>query len=204
MLELENLVFQYGRSIPPWRFHFSVEAGQCLAIQGPSGSGKSTVLNLIAGFLAPDSGRILWQRTPIHQQKPWQRPVTSVFQEHNLFEHLDVFTNIGLGIHPGLKLDQHQRKAIDAGLERTGLAGFGPRMPGELSGGQRQRVALLRAILRRQPVLLLDEPLTGLDADTRHILYAMLLEEKARGITMVLASHDEEERRILADSYWNL
>lgn len=78
-------------------------------------------------------------------------------------------------------------------------------MPGELSGGQRQRVALLRAILRRQPLLLLDEPMTGLDTETRKILYAMLLEEKARGgITMLLASHDEEERRILADSHWNL
>ncbi|MBY5961580.1 ATP-binding cassette domain-containing protein [Marinobacter nauticus] len=204
MLEIKDLAFEYGPDGRLWRFDFSVPAGECLAIQGPSGSGKSTLLSLVAGFLPPASGRILWQDKPIHLLKPWQRPVTSVFQEHNLFEHLDVFTNIGLGIHPGLKLDESQRHAIEAGLERTGLAGFGPRMPGKLSGGQRQRVALLRAILRRQPLLLLDEPMTGLDTETRKILYAMLLEEKARGITMLLASHDEEERRILADSHWNL
>lgn len=204
MLEIKDLVFQYGGDGHRWRFNFSVSAGECLAIQGPSGSGKSTLLSLIAGFLSPVSGRILWKDKAIHSLKPWERPVTSVFQEHNLFEHLDVFTNIGLGIHPGLKLNKSQIQTIDHGLARIGLEGFSRRMPGELSGGQRQRVALLRAILRRKPILLLDEPMNGLDADIRKTLYSMLLEEKSRGITMVLASHDEEERRTLADSRWNL
>lgn len=204
MLEIDQLCFQYSPNGTQWRFNVTLPKGQCLAIQGPSGSGKSTLLSLIAGFLAPDEGQILWEQHPIHTLSPWQRPVTSVFQEHNLFEHLDVFSNIGLGMHPGLKLNPDQRKAIDSGLERTGLSGFGTRMPGELSGGQRQRVALLRALLRRQPILLLDEPMTGLDPDTKAILYAMLLEEKRRGVTMLLASHDDEERRTLADIHWNL
>lgn len=130
--------------------------------------------------------------------------MTSVFQEHNLFEHLNVKTNIGLGIHPGMKLTSHQKQVIIDGLIRVGLKGLGKRMPAELSGGQRQRVALLRAILRDQPILLLDEPLTGLDTDTREVLRAMLLELKAKGTTIILASHDEEDRRVLADSQWSL
>jgi thiamine transport system ATP-binding protein len=175
-----------------------------VAIHGASGSGKTTLLNLIAGFLQPDSGQILWQGKPIQNLEPWNRPVTSVFQEHNLFEHLDVATNIGLGLHPGLKLTSDQKQSIVQGLERTGLAGFGSRMPGDLSGGQRQRVALVRAILRRQPLLLLDEPLTGLDSEAKDSLRAMLQEEKSRGVALILASHDEDDRKLLADSYWNL
>jgi len=204
MLELRNLCFQYPDQSEEWRFHFSVAAGHCLAVRGASGTGKSTLLNLVAGFLAPKSGEILWNNQAIHNLPAWERPVTSVFQEHNLFEHLDVFTNIGLGLHPGMKLSPEQQSAIEQGLEQTRLGGFGARLPGELSGGQRQRVALLRAILRRKPVLLLDEPMTGLDPDARAIIRALLLQEKASGITLILASHDEEDRKILADSNWNL
>ncbi|ERP92702.1 hypothetical protein Q666_10370 [Marinobacter sp. ES-1] len=204
MLELRNLCFQYPDQSEEWRFHFSVAAGHCLAVRGASGTGKSTLLNLVAGFLAPKSGEILWNNQAIHNLPAWERPVTSVFQEHNLFEHLDVFTNIGLGLHPGMKLSPEQQSAIEQGLEQTGLGGFGARLPGELSGGQRQRVALLRAILRRKPVLLLDEPMTGLDPDARAIIRDLLLQEKASGITLILASHDEEDRKILADSNWNL
>jgi thiamine transport system ATP-binding protein len=204
MLELRNLCFQYPDQSEEWRFHFSVAAGHCLAVRGASGTGKSTLLNLVAGFLAPKSGEILWNNQAIHNLPAWERPVTSVFQEHNLFEHLDVFTNIGLGLHPGMKLSPEQKSAIEQGLEQTGLGGLGTRLPGELSGGQRQRVALLRAILRRKPVLLLDEPMTGLDPDARAIIRDLLLQEKASGITLILASHDEEDRKILADSNWNL
>ena len=204
MLELRNLCFQYPDQSEEWRFHFSVAAGHCLAVRGASGTGKSTLLNLVAGFLAPKSGEILWNNQAIHNLPAWERPVTSVFQEHNLFEHLDVFTNIGLGLHPGMKLSPEQKSAIEQGLEQTGLGSLGARLPGELSGGQRQRVALLRAILRRKPVLLLDEPMTGLDPDARAIIRDLLLQEKASGITLILASHDEEDRKILADSNWNL
>ncbi len=204
MLKLRNLHFSYPGQGKGWRFEFSVPQGQCLAVHGASGSGKSTLLGLIAGFLNPSAGQVLWHSEAIDHQSPWQRPVSSVFQEHNLFEHLDVFTNIGLGRHPGLKLSARDKQAIDQALERTGLGGFARRMPGELSGGQRQRVALIRAILRRQPLLLLDEPMTGLDPQARHELHDMLREEKANGITMILASHDQDDRKALADSYWNL
>ncbi|MFO8142978.1 MAG: ATP-binding cassette domain-containing protein [Marinobacter sp.] len=204
MLELKQLRFRYPGQATGWQFGFSVAPGHCIAVHGASGTGKSTVLNLIAGFLQPDSGTVRLDGQAIQTLPPWERPVSSVFQEHNLFEHLDVATNIGLGLHPGLKLSQDQQQRIEQALERTGLAGFGLRMPGELSGGQRQRIALIRAILRRKPVLLLDEPMTGLDPDAKHNLRTMLLEEKARGAILVLASHDEEDRKVLADQVWNL
>lgn len=204
MLEVRELQFRYSGRTPAWNFNLSVLPSECLAVKGASGSGKSTLLALIAGFLQPQQGDILWRDQPIHGLKPWQRPVTSLFQEHNLFEHLDVFTNIGLGLHPGLKLSGQQIRAIQQALVRTGLAGFERRLPGELSGGQRQRVALIRAILRRQPLLLLDEPMTGLDPDTRAELHRMLLEEKQQGVAMLLVSHDPEDRKALADRDWNL
>ncbi|MGO1502087.1 MAG: thiamine ABC transporter ATP-binding protein [Marinobacter sp.] len=204
MLEVKNLVFAYPDQNAPWNFNFTVGHGQCIAIHGPSGSGKSTLMNVLAGFLQPQSGDILWQNKSIRNHAPWQRPMTSVFQEHNLFEHLSVEVNIGLGVHPGLKLTKENRQAIERGLQRVGLGEFGKRLPGDLSGGQRQRVALLRAILRQQPVMLLDEPLTGLDNDARGLLRQLLLEQKTEGTVIVLASHDEEDRRILADSVCSL
>jgi thiamine transport system ATP-binding protein len=204
MLDVRNLTFSYKPQDPLWSFTFSVPAGKCIAIDGPSGSGKSTLLGLLAGFLEPAAGTIRWNKTLLTPLPPWERPITSVFQEYNLFEHLNVETNIGLGIHPGLKLTSAQKRTIANGLTSVGLHNMGKQMPTELSGGQRQRVALLRAILRNQPVLLLDEPLTGLDKDTREVLRTMLLELKASGTTIVLASHDEEDRRVLADSQWSL
>lgn len=204
MLEVKGLTFHYPDTKTTWRFTFDVDHGQCIAINGPSGSGKSTLLNLLAGFLTPESGTIRWESRLLNDLPPWDRPVTSLFQEHNLFEHLDVQTNIGLGIHPGLKLTREQKQAISGGLADVGLAGFEKRMPGDLSGGQRQRVALLRALLRDQPILLLDEPLTGLDDEARSQLRAMLLRHKASGKVLVLASHDAEDRKILADKLLNL
>lgn len=204
MLEVRDLIFAYPGQLRPWHFDFSVAPGTCLAIHGASGSGKSTLLNLLAGFLEPLSGDIRWQGESLVRRPPWQRPMTSLFQEHNLFEHLDVMTNIGLGLHPGLKLTAEQQLAITQGLQEVGLAGLGKRMPAELSGGQRQRVALLRAMLRSEPVLLLDEPLTGLDDEARQLMRKMLLKSKAAGSILILASHDEEDRSVLADNVWNL
>ena len=208
MFEVSGLGFRYPPSpdqhAPQWQFDFSLAPGECLAIHGASGSGKSTLLNLLAGFLQASGGSIRWCQKELTPLPPWERPITSVFQEHNLFEHLNVEDNIGLGLHPGLKLSRAQKIKVAAALERVGLAGMGKRSPVQLSGGQRQRVALLRALLRGQPLLLLDEPLTGLDPDARHILYGLLLEQKSNGVAMILASHDAEDRQALADKTWSL
>jgi len=208
MLEVSGLHFRYPSSPDDhgaqWQFDFMLAPGECLAIHGASGSGKSTLLNLLAGFLPTNNGSIRWRQQELMPLPPWERPIASVFQEHNLFEHLNVADNIGLGLHPGLKLSGPHKQTIAAALERVGLAGMGKRRPAQLSGGQRQRVALLRAMLRSQPLLLLDEPLTGLDPDARHTLHGLLLEQKRNGVAMILASHDAEDRQILADKVWNL
>ncbi|ENO16967.1 ATP-binding cassette domain-containing protein [Marinobacter nanhaiticus D15-8W] len=205
MLDVSQLRFRYpdaSHSINARRgfdFSFRLGRGECLGVTGPSGCGKSTLLSLLAGFLTPESGRVQWQGEDLLQRPPWERPMTSVFQEHNLFDHLTVHDNLALGLHPGMKLSKSSRKKIPHILHEVGLEGMEKRYPTELSGGQRQRVAVARALLRRTPLLLLDEPFTGLDTETRKGLQDLLLDQKASGATMLLVSHDPGDVRILAD-----
>ena len=201
MLVLRQLAFDYPEQ--DYCFDMNLMAGQCLAVQGPSGAGKSTLLNLIAGFLSACSGEIGWLTDGSlirwNSLLPWQQPVTTVFQEHNLFEHLPLWANIGMGLHPGLKLNGAQRQQIEQVLDDVGLAGMADRLPGALSGGQRQRVALARAWLRQKPLLLLDEPFTGLDVHTREQMWAGVKRQCAAGVAVLLVSHDSEDLDALAD-----
>ena len=174
-VRLENVAFSYGETA--MSFDLDVEASEIVAIMGPSGSGKSTLLNLVAGFEAPSSGRILIGGEDAAGLPPAQRPVSMVFQENNLFSHLDVARNVGLGRSPSLRLTGADRADIAAALARTGLAGKEKRLPAELSGGERQRVALARALLRDRPVLLLDEAFAslGTSVDSRLPAWRRLL-----------------------------
>ncbi|TBW59503.1 ATP-binding cassette domain-containing protein [Marinobacter halodurans] len=201
MLEFENLRFRYPETERVLTFNGEVGAGQCLAVTGPSGCGKSTLLNLVAGFLNAESGTLRWQEQDLQPLPPWERPVTSVFQEGNLFDHLSVQDNLGLGIHPGLKLSRADNAAVAAMLDKVGLHGMARRHPTELSGGQRQRVAVARALLRGTPLLLLDEPFTGLDPDTRQILRQLIRDQREQGAVIVLVSHDASDVESLADRH---
>jgi thiamine transport system ATP-binding protein len=163
MLEIQQLEYQYpGTDQPAMRFQLSVAAGEVVSIIGPSGSGKSTLLNLIAGFSPPSAGQILVDGQPINQLPVASRPVTMVFQQHNLFPHLDLYTNVALGINPALKLSTDQAHLVEQALAKLGLNGLEKRKPGELSGGQRQRVALARVLVRKRKILLLDEAFAAL------------------------------------------
>ncbi len=169
-----------------------------MAILGESGSGKSTLLNLIGGFLAADSGELSWQGQSLMGLPPSDRPVTTLFQEHNLFAHLDVADNLGLGIDPGLHLLSEDRLRIRHALEAVGLGGFEKRKPAQLSGGQAQRVALARCLLRDKPVLLLDEPYSALDEATR--LEMLDLTKKVmqdKQLCTLLVSHNRRDAEIL-------
>lgn len=202
MLEIDDLLFRYPgqpAETTGWRFKVSIQEGECVALTGPSGCGKSTLLNLVAGFLTPAGGDIRWQGQSLGPLPPWERPVTTVFQEQNLFDHLTVAENIGLGLHPGLGLSKTPWSQIKAALEGVNLGGFGNRKAENLSGGQRQRVAVVRALLRPQPILLLDEPMTGLDDENRAILQGQLQQARDQGKTLVLVSHDSRDRQALAD-----
>lgn len=203
MLIADALSFHYSRAEPgqtlDFCFDMQLAPGECLAVDGPSGAGKSTLLNLIAGFLTPATGQLSWKGDDITCLKPWQRGVTTVFQDHNLFDHLPVWANIGLGMAADLRLTAEQRRRIAEGLEQVGMAEMTERLPGELSGGQRQRVALVRALLRDTPLLLLDEPFTGLDRANRETLWTQVESLKHREVAVLLVSHDVEDVEALAD-----
>ncbi|CZT33389.1 thiamine ABC transporter ATP-binding protein [Rhizobium sp. 9140] len=201
-VRLENVAVRFpGHSAPrTLLFDTTIESGRITAITGASGSGKSTLLNLVAGFETPDAGRVSILGEDVTPIPPALRPVSVIFQEHNLFAHLDVATNVGLGISPALKLDGEDRERIERALRDVGLAGFARRLPPTLSGGERQRVALARALVRQRPILLLDEPFAALDPGLRQEmgdLLAVLQEKEAS--TILLVTHHPDDVRRLAD-----
>ena len=177
--------------------------GQVVAIMGASGSGKSTLLNLLSGFIQPqnDSAQILLGDERVDLLAPSQRPVTSLFQEHNLFAHMSAFNNLALGIRTSLKLTVSEVAQVEAALEQVGLAGLGSRLPKQLSGGQRQRVALGRALVRRKPLLLLDEPFSALDPALRQEMAALVKSlSRQHQLTVLLVTHEPRDALELAET----
>ncbi|WP_318389243.1 thiamine ABC transporter ATP-binding protein ThiQ, partial [Enterobacter sp.] len=174
MLRLIDITWLYQHL--PMRFSLSIQQGEQVAVLGPSGAGKSTLLNLIAGFLRPASGTLIIESHEHTYTPPSRRPVSMLFQENNLFTHLTVRQNIGLGMDPGLKLNAAQRDKLATIAAQMGLESLLDRRPDQLSGGQRQRVALARCLVREQPVLLLDEPFSALDPALRQEMLLLVKE----------------------------
>ncbi len=191
-LVLESVEFRYEDMV--MSFGLRVESGECLAIVGPSGGGKSTLLALIAGFERPLSGRVLIDGADVTFLPPAARPVSLLFQEHNLFAHLTVFDNVAIGIHPGLRLDDESRARVTGALNAVGLEGLERRRPAELSGGQRQRVALARSLVRRRPLLLLDEPFAALGPAQRREMMTLVDDLRAsHRLTVLFVTHQPED-----------
>ncbi|MCE6952175.1 ATP-binding cassette domain-containing protein [Cereibacter sphaeroides] len=182
------------------RADWQAEAGERIAVIGPSGGGKSTLLMTIAGFIAPAEGRVLWRGEDLTPLPPGRRPVSVLFQDQNLFPHLSLRQNLGLGISPALRLGREDRARIDEALERVGLGGLGTALPGRLSGGQQGRAALARALLRARPILLLDEPFAALGPALKAEMLA-LVEEIATdtGALVLMVTHDPADARSFAD-----
>jgi len=177
----------------------SVEPGARVAVIGPSGAGKSTLLGAVAGFVPLSAGRILWQDRRIDALPPGQRPVSILFQDQNLFPHLTLEQNVGLGLNPGLRLSADDRARVADALDRVGLAALASRKPGQVSGGEQGRAALARLMLRHRPVWLLDEPFSALGP----ALKADMLDLTARmaeeaGAAVLMVSHDPEDARRFA------
>jgi thiamine transport system ATP-binding protein len=190
MLRVENLRFVYPGG-PGFTFDLTIERGEIVTLSGPSGSGKSTLIDLICGFLEPISGHVLWEGESILGLAPANLPVSALFQTGDLFDHLDVRTNIALGLDPRGRLNAAQEKQIEAVLEEIALPGYGLRLPDQLSGGQRQRVALARDLLRDKPLMLLDEPFSALDAETRDEAARLVRElTESRRLATLVVSHD--------------
>lgn len=196
-VKLEAVSFSYGEA----SFNFDVifAPAEITAVMGPSGSGKSTLLNLVAGFETPQSGNVVIGGKDVTSEAPANRPVSMVFQENNLFAHLSVEDNVGLGCSPSLELTSMQRDAIGEALARTGLDGKQRRLPRELSGGERQRVALARVLVRDRPVLLLDEPFASLGPALRDDMLDLVADLQAeRHMTVLFVTHQPEDARRIA------
>lgn len=197
-IEIAGLAFTYEDMA--MQFDLSVERGAVMALIGPSGAGKSTLLALIGGFEAPVGGTIRVDGTDITALPPAERPVTTLFQDHNLFAHLSVAQNVGLGLHPGLRLTAADRDQVAWALGEVGLTGFEERLPGQLSGGERQRVAIARCILRRRPVLMLDEAFAALGPALRREMLDLMLGLKTReNLTVLMVTHDPADAAYAAD-----
>ena len=179
---------------------FEIEEGHKIALLGPSGGGKSTLMNAIAGFKSVDSGRILFNKTDVTSMHPAKRPVSLLFQDHNLFPHLSAAQNIGLGLRPDLRLSKAERDTVQNALEQVGLGKSGTKKPSEMSGGQQQRVALARALLRRKPFLLLDEPFAALGPALKHEmldLVAQIVDQTKS--TLLMVTHQPEDADYITD-----
>ena len=198
MLELADLTLRY----PDWSacFDLQVPRGEMCALVGPSGGGKTTLLHAVAGFSSPVSGALRFDGRDLLGLAPAERPLSILFQEHNLFPNLTAAQNIGLGLHPGLRLTAAQKRQVSDALERVRLPGVEGRRPAELSGGQRQRVALARALVRDRPLMLLDEPFSALDPGLRRDMIALVDDiRRERGLTVVVSIHTPEDAKSIAE-----
>jgi putative spermidine/putrescine transport system ATP-binding protein len=199
-LRLDALVKRYGAQAAVDGVSLDVARGECIALLGPSGCGKTTTLRLVAGFIAPDAGQILIGGVAVQRDPPHRRNIGMVFQNYALFPHLTAAGNVAFGLEMrNLGRAERDQRAGEA-LAMVGLSALADRYPARMSGGQQQRVALARALVIRPELLLLDEPLSNLDAGLR----VEMREEIARlraaaGITTLFVTHDQEEALALAD-----
>lgn len=197
MLEARQLAFG-GGEMPDHLVDFTVSAGNILMITGPSGIGKTSLLNIISGFMMPHSGALLWQGNDILAQAPWQRPLSFLFQQDNFFDHLSCRKNLALGIRPSGRLTADEQELIETTLTRLSIYGLADRLPATLSGGQQQRMALARALCRKDPIILLDEPFSALDADVRDEAASLIRQLTTDdGLCVIVVSHDPDDARRL-------
>jgi len=178
----------------------AVREGEFVTLLGPSGCGKTTVLRMIAGFERPDAGRIALEGADVTALPPYRRQVNMVFQDYALFPHMTVEQNVGYGLRVSGVPREEIREAVALALASVGLGEKASRRPQELSGGQRQRVALARALVRKPKVLLLDEPLSALDANLRAAMQVELKHLHERlGLTFIMVTHDQTEALVMSD-----
>jgi spermidine/putrescine ABC transporter ATP-binding subunit len=180
--------------------HVDIQEGEFFALLGPSGCGKTTLLRMIAGFEVPTEGSVLIDGQVMDDVPPNKRPVNMVFQSYAVFPHMTVADNVAYGLKMDGVSGAEAKDRVAEALGLVQLPGYGARMPDQLSGGQRQRVALARALVKRPKVLLLDEPLSALDAKLREAMQLELRNLQATvGITFIMVTHDQDEALSMAD-----
>lgn len=200
MLEAEHLTFTHPGATRHFDLSFSAKPGEITAVSGQSGAGKSTLLDLIAGFLAPTGGTLKLDGRDLLPLPPEERPISILFQSETLFEHLSAYQNLELGL-PRNSADRQVQVA--AALAEVGLPGVLKQRADTLSGGEKQRVALARTLLRNRPVLLLDEPFSALDDETRGTIRTLVksLTERHGWITLLVSHHVDDIEALAAKRY---
>jgi putative spermidine/putrescine transport system ATP-binding protein len=199
-LELDGLSKHFGPTVAVRNVSLDVRDGEFVVLLGPSGCGKTTTLRMIAGFIAPTTGRVRLGGRDVTGLAPWNRNAGMVFQSYALFPHLTVAENVAFGLQMRRVAKAEIGPRTAEALRLVRLQGLSERLPRQLSGGQQQRVALARALVIRPDVLLLDEPLSNLDAKLRETVRVEIRElQHALGITTVMVTHDQEEALIMAD-----
>jgi len=199
-VEFHDIALAFGKTQVLRDIDLVIEPGEFFALLGPSGSGKSTLLRVIAGFAFPQSGQVLLDGQDISRVPPWERNIGMVFQNYALWPHMTVSQNVAFGLEERkLPRAEIERRVADA-LDLVGLRELAARRPSQLSGGQQQRIALARTIAIEPKVLLLDEPLSNLDAKLRvHMRTELLALQRKLGVTTIFVTHDQEEALSIAD-----
>lgn len=191
---------RFGSLVAVDRLSLVAEQGKITTLLGPSGCGKTTSLRILAGFQLPDEGEVFVGDERITDLPAYKRPTRTVFQNYALFPHMKVYENVAFGLQVQKVSKADQKERVEAALRIVGLEGLGDRQPGQLSGGQQQRVALARALVTKPKVLLLDEPLSNLDAKLRLIMREEIRRlQQSLKITVVYVTHDQEEALSLSD-----
>ena len=199
-LEIQNVSKQFGKMTAVKDFSLDIEKGELVSFLGPSGCGKTTTLRMVAGFEYPTNGRIIIASEDVTDRPPNKRPVGMVFQAYALFPNMTVAGNISFGMKIAKRPQEEIDQRVNEMLELIHMAGLGPRYPHQLSGGQQQRVALARALAMRPQVLLLDEPLSALDAKIRVSLRGEIRSiQQQLGTTTIYVTHDQEEALSISD-----
>ena len=199
-IAVENLTKRFGPLAAVSGVSLSIGEGEMFTLLGPSGCGKTTLLRLLAGFYTPDAGEIRFGDRAVNDVPPHERGIGMVFQNYALWPHMTVSENVSYGLKLRKVSSSDMARRVQEVLEKVGLTGLGDRYPGQLSGGQQQRVALARALVLNPQMLLLDEPLSNLDAKIRVQVRAEIRKlQKELGITAVYVTHDQEEALAMSD-----
>jgi iron(III) transport system ATP-binding protein len=193
-VRLDGVSKRYGNQWAVYRVNLHIEQGAFFTFLGPSGCGKTTLLRMIAGFVTPDEGIVYLDAEPVNTIPPWKRNVGMVFQSYALWPHMNVFDNVAFGLRERKANRREIERKVAAALKQVELEGTEHRRPSQLSGGQQQRVALARTLVIQPRVLLLDEPLSNLDAKLRVEMRLELLKlQRDLGLTTIYVTHDQEE-----------
>ena len=201
VVELKNISVTFDEEKVLDQIDLKIKDNEFVTLLGPSGCGKTTTLRVIAGFVNPDEGDVLFEGESINHLPPHKRQVNTIFQRYALFPHLNVYENIAFGLRVKKTPEQEIKKQVSDILKLVNLSGYEKRDISKLSGGQQQRVAIARAIINRPKVLLLDEPLAALDLKLRKDMQVELKNiQKSLGITFVFVTHDQEEALAMSDT----